>query len=223
MTLLQPFNTLERWLSLLTVASSVNTDKPEENIYSCRVIQCSAPAVSGLPGRDGREGPKGEKGEPGEGLQGIPGNAGPPGIKGNLGPQGEKGERGILLVVTDDLQRQVTALETKLEVLEAELNRHRKSFDFKKNIMSIAQRVFVSTGKEDTSDSGRSLCAKAGSALASPRHGAENTALKDLIRLSKQAYMGTSEEQTEGRFTCLNRGPVTYTNRNARQPNNLKN
>ncbi|KAM6091425.1 mannose-binding protein-like [Theristicus caerulescens] len=158
-----PFNALVLWLSLLMVISSVNTDKPEEKIYSCPVIQCSAPAVNGLPGRegrDGRDGPKGEKGEP------------------------------VLIL---------------------------------KNIKSIGKNVFVSTGKENTFDSGKSLCAKAGSTLASPRNEAENTALKDLIRPSKQAYMGISDEQTEGRFMYLNGGAVTYRNWNAGEPNNLKN
>nr|XP_009487078.1 PREDICTED: LOW QUALITY PROTEIN: mannose-binding protein C-like [Pelecanus crispus] len=137
MTLLQPSNALVLWLSLLIVISSVNTDKPERKIYSCPVIQCSAPVVNGLPGRDGRDGPKGEKGERGEGLrglQGFSGKAGPLGIKGDLGPQGEKGECGI--VVTDDLQREVTAWETKVQALEAELNRYKKG--------SISDQVKIS-------------------------------------------------------------------------------
>ncbi|KAM6306355.1 pulmonary surfactant-associated protein D [Aegotheles albertisi] len=217
-----PFNALVLWLSLLMVTSSVNTDTPEEKIYSCPVIQCSAPAVHGLPGRDGRDGPKGEKGEPGEGLRGLhgfPGKVGPPGIKGDLGPQGEKGEKGI---VTGDLQRQVTALEGKVQVLEAELNKYKAALILK-NIKSIGKKIFVSTGKEDTFDNAKSLCAKAGSTLASPRNEAENTALKDLIRPSKYAYIGISDEQTEGNFTYLTGGAVTYTNWNAGEPNNLKN
>ncbi|KAM6130248.1 LOW QUALITY PROTEIN: pulmonary surfactant-associated protein D [Phoenicopterus ruber ruber] len=222
MTLLQPFNAWELCLSLLMVTSSVNADKPEEKIYSCPVIQCSAPAGSGLPGRGGRGGPKGEKGEPREGLRGLhgfPGKAGPPGIKGDLGLQGEKGEKEERRI-TDDPQRQVTALETKVQVLEAELNRYKKALTLK-NSKSIGN-IFVSTGKEDTFDNGKSLCAKDGSALASPRSEAENTALKDL-RPSKPGYVGISDEQTEGRFMYLNGGAVAHTNWNAGEPNNLKN
>ncbi|NXJ41051.1 MBL protein, partial [Ciconia maguari] len=229
MTLLQPFNASVLWLSLLMVVSSVNRDKPEEKMYSCPVIQCSAPAVSGLPGRDGRDGPKGEGfdlnclNQTLRSLQGFPRKVGPPEIEGDLGPQGEKGQKGECgIVVTDDLQRQVTALETKVQVLEDELNRYKKgNFDFKQ-IKSIGKKIFVSTGKEDTFDNGKSLCAKAGSAFASPRNEAENTALKDL-RPSKQAYMGISDEQTEGRFMYLNGRAVTYRNWNAGEPNNRKN
>ncbi|XP_009996431.1 PREDICTED: mannose-binding protein C-like [Chaetura pelagica] len=226
MPLLLPFNALVFWLSLLMVTSSINTDKTEEKISSCTVVQYSAPAVHVLQGRDGRDGPKGEKGEPGEGLRGLhgsPGKMGPPGIKGDSGPQGEKGEKGECgSVVTDDLLRQVTALEIKVQVLEAELNRYKTALILK-NIKSIGKKIFVSTGKEDTFDNGKSLCAQAGSVLASPMNEAENTALKDLMRPSKNAYLGISDEQTESTFIYLNGGAITYTNWKAGEPNNANN
>ncbi|KAM9379763.1 pulmonary surfactant-associated protein D [Phaethornis superciliosus] len=217
-----PFSALVLWISLLMVTSSVNSDKSEEKIYSCPVIQCSAPTVHGLPGRDGRDGPKGEKGEPGEGLRGLhgfPGKMGPPGIKGDLGPQGEKGEKDV---VSNDLQRQVTALEMKVQALEAELNRYKRVLILK-NTRSIGKKIFVSTEREETFANGKSLCGKAGGALASPMNEAENTALKDLLTPSKQAYIGISDGQTEGRFEYLTGGTVTYTNWKAGEPNNLKN
>ncbi|NXS76640.1 MBL protein, partial [Pandion haliaetus] len=235
MTLLQPFNALVLWLSLLIVIRCVVLvpDEPEEKIYSCPVIQGSVPAVNGLPGRYGRDGPKGENGEPEEesrGLQGFPGKAGPPEIKEDLGPQGEKGENGENgTVVTDDLHRQVTALETKVQGLEAELNRDEKAKGrslitlILKNIKSIGKKIFVSTEKEGTFDNGKSLCAKAGSALASPRNETENTALKDLSLLQRCCYKGISAEQTEGTFMYLNGEAVIYRNWNAGEPNNLKN
>lgn len=37
-----------------------------------------------------------------------------------------------------------------------------------------------------------------------------------------QAYMGISAEQTKSTFMCLNEEAVTYRNRNAGEPNNLK-
>ncbi|NXW19004.1 MBL protein, partial [Circaetus pectoralis] len=228
MTLLQPSSALVLWLSLLMVTRCVVLvpDKPEEKVYSCPVIQCRAAAVNGLPGRDGRDAPKGEKEEPGEelrGLQGFPGKAGPPEIKEDLGSQGEKGEKGERgILVANDLHRQVTALERKVQVLEAELNRYKKALILK-NIKSIGKKIFVSTEKEDTFDNGKSFCAKAGSALASPRKEPENTTLKDLITPSKQAYMGISAEHTKSTFMYLNEEAVTYRNWNAGEPNNLKN
>ncbi|KAM6391010.1 LOW QUALITY PROTEIN: mannose-binding protein-like [Pluvialis apricaria] len=128
----------------------------------------------------------------GEGLRGLQGFPGKAGPPGIKGDLGLKGEKG----------------EHETLLL--------------KNIKSIGKKIFVSTGKEDTFDSGKSLCAKAGSAVAFPRNEAENS-FKDLIRPSKQAYMGMSDEQTEGKFLYLNGGAVTYTNSNAGEPNNLRN
>ncbi|XP_003207822.1 mannose-binding protein isoform X1 [Meleagris gallopavo] len=226
MTILQPFSALLLCLSLMMATSSLTTDKPEEKMYSCPIIQCSAPAVNGLPGRDGRDGPKGEKGDPGEGLrglQGLPGKAGPPGLKGEVGPQGvkgQKGERGI--VVTDDLQRQITALEAKIRILEDDLIRYKKAMILK-DIVNVAKKMFVATGKKDNFEKGKSLCAKAGGMLASPRNEAENTALKDLVSPSSQAYIGISDAQTEGKFMYLSGGPLTYSNWKPGEPNNMKN
>lgn len=83
--------------------------------------------------------------------------------------------------------------------------------------------MFVSTGKKYNFEKGKSLCAKAGSVLASPRNEAENTALKDLIDPSSQAYIGISDAQTEGRFMYLSGGPLTYSNWKPGEPNNHKN
>ncbi|XP_040558154.1 mannose-binding lectin isoform X2 [Gallus gallus] len=189
-------------------------------------VLCSAPAVNGLPGRDGRDGPKGEKGDPGEGLrglQGLPGKAGPQGLKGEVGPQGEKGQKGERgIVVTDDLHRQITDLEAKIRVLEDDLSRYKKALSLK-DVVNIGKKMFVSTGKKYNFEKGKSLCAKAGSVLASPRNEAENTALKDLIDPSSQAYIGISDAQTEGRFMYLSGGPLTYSNWKPGEPNNHKN
>lgn len=87
----------------------------------------------------------------------------------------------------------------------------------------MVKKIFVSTEKEDTCDNGKSFYAKAGSAPASPRKEAENTTLKNLITPLKQAYMGISAEQTKRTFMYLNEEAVTYRNRNAGEPNNLKN
>lgn len=83
--------------------------------------------------------------------------------------------------------------------------------------------MFVATGKKDNFEKGKSLCAKAGGMLASPRNEAENTALKDLVSPSSQAYIGISDAQTEGKFMYLSGGPLTYSNWKPGEPNNMKN
>lgn len=164
-----------------------------------------------------------KKGEGLRGLQGLPGKAGPQGLKGEVGPQGEKGQKGERgIVVTDDLHRQITDLEAKIRVLEDDLSRYKKALSLK-DVVNVGKKMFVSTGKKYNFEKGKSLCAKAGSVLASPRNEAENTALKDLVDPSSQAYIGISDAQTEGRFMYLSGGPLTYSNWKPGEPNNHKN
>ncbi|KFQ24173.1 Mannose-binding protein C, partial [Mesitornis unicolor] len=219
-TLLQSFNALVLWLSLLMVTGSVNTYNPEQKIYSCPLIQCSALAVNGLPVRAGRDGHKGEKGQSGEGFRGLqssPGKAGPPRIKGDLGPQGQKGEKGvknkILMFLQSDLQP-FSVFFQKLFVLISDL--------ILKNIKSIGKKI-VSTGKENILTNRKSLCAEAGNTLASPRTKAKNTALEDSMKPSKQAHIRVAAVQTEGKFMNLNGGAETYRNCNSGEPKKLKN
>uniref|UniRef100_A0A8C8RTQ5 C-type lectin domain-containing protein n=1 Tax=Pelusios castaneus TaxID=367368 RepID=A0A8C8RTQ5_9SAUR len=223
MHLLQPFNALV--LGMVMIASSLDVNKHEEKMNICPVIQCCAPGTNGLPGRDGRdgkEGPKGEKGDQGageRGVQGFPGKAGPQGTKGDQGPQGEKGQKGESATLPG-LQGQITTLEKHIQLLQAELIKYRNFFSLRW-IRSVDKKTFVSIGAEDSFEKGKSLCENAGGALASPRNGAENTALVELVKKdAKPAYLGISDVQTEGKFLYLNGEPVTYTNWAKGEPNN---
>ncbi|XP_074816040.1 mannose-binding protein-like [Natator depressus] len=232
MHLHQPVKALVLAMALM-MASGGDINKHEEYMHACPVIQCCAPGTNGLPGRDGRdgkEGPKGEKGDQGDGLrglQGFPGKAGPQGAKGDQGPQGEKGQKGesasekltISYSAFDALQRQVAALEKNIQTLQADVSRHQNFFSLQW-VKSVGKKRFMSTGRKDSFENGKSLCAKAGGALACPRNQAENTALQEIVKASEQTYLGISDVQTEGKFVYLNGEPVTYTNWNTGEPNN---
>ncbi|XP_043407079.1 mannose-binding protein [Chelonia mydas] len=223
MHLHQPVKALVLAMALM-MASGGDINKHEESMNACPVIQCCAPGTNGLPGRDGRdgkEGPKGEKGDQGaglRGLQGFPGKAGPQGAKGDQGPQGEKGQKGESATF-DALQRQVAALEKNIQTLQADVSRHQNFFSLQW-VKSVGKKTFMSTGRKDSFENGKSLCAKAGGALACPRNQAENTALQEIVKASEQTYLGISDVQTEGKFVYLNGEPVTYTNWNTGEPNN---
>uniref|UniRef100_A0A674IVT5 C-type lectin domain-containing protein n=2 Tax=Terrapene triunguis TaxID=2587831 RepID=A0A674IVT5_9SAUR len=235
MHLCQPFKALVLAVALM-MSSGVDINKHEENMNACPVIQCCAPGTNGLSGRDGRDGKKGPKGEKGDqgaglrGLQGFPGKAGPQGTKGDQGPQGEKGQKGesasekstLSDSAFDALQRQVTALEKNIQTLQADISRHQKFFSLRW-VKSVGKKTFMSTGTKDSFKNGKSLCAKAGGALACPHNHAENTALREILKDSEQAYLGMSNVQTEGKFLYLNGEPVTYTNWNTGEPNHNKN
>ncbi|KAL8186819.1 UNVERIFIED_CONTAM: hypothetical protein K2H54_013660 [Gekko kuhli] len=198
MYLLQLFTALVMGTSLVCVAVS-EPSSPETN--TCSMVACGIP---GLPGRDGRDGTKGEKGDQGVGLkgyQGSPGKAGPPGPLGMQGPRGEKGQKGER-AATDAVQNQVTALENKLQALQAEVNKY-------KNVVllqgiTVGQKTFFSTRRHDTFANGRALCAKAGTTLACPKNAAENAAVHELTkRDSKFAFLDITDIQTEGRLFQL--------------------
>lgn len=55
----------------------------------------------------------------------------------------------------------------------------------------------MSTGTKDSFENGKSVCTKAGGALACPHNHAENTALREILKDSEQAYLGMSDVQTE--------------------------
>ncbi|TFK09505.1 Collectin-46 [Platysternon megacephalum] len=122
----------------------------------------------------------------------------------------------------DALQRQVTALEKNIQTLQADVSRHQKFFSLRW-VKSVGKKTFMSTGTKDSFENGKSLCAKAGGALACPHNHAENTALREILKDSERAYLGMSDVQTEGKFLYLNGEPVTYTNWEMGEPNNNKN
>ncbi|XP_054132539.1 uncharacterized protein LOC128937174 [Melozone crissalis] len=118
------------WLSLLGVRSSVSTEEPAKTIYSCPEVQCSAPAASVLPARDGPKDAKGEQVQSHDHVAILRRIERP--IEFPWKNETFRNKRNFRTTrrewnkVTDDLQRQVTALETEAQILEAELNRHKK-------------------------------------------------------------------------------------------------
>ncbi|XP_062987739.1 mannose-binding protein-like [Elgaria multicarinata webbii] len=222
MHLLQPFNVLLLGTSL-ALASLSETCRCAEN--TCTVMACGNPGLNGLPGRDGKDGTKEENGDQGvqvRGQQGFPGKAGPSGSPGIQGPPGQKGQKGDITAL-DALQRQVTALERNVQALQADLSRHKKIL-LTQGAMIVGEKIFVSTGQQDTFPNGKALCANAGGALASPKNVNENTALKTIAnRNSMYAFLSINDIQTEGRFVYLNGAPVSYTNWKPGEPNDMNN
>nr|XP_060625019.1 mannose-binding protein-like [Anolis sagrei ordinatus]XP_060625020.1 mannose-binding protein-like [Anolis sagrei ordinatus]XP_060625021.1 mannose-binding protein-like [Anolis sagrei ordinatus]XP_060625022.1 mannose-binding protein-like [Anolis sagrei ordinatus]XP_060625023.1 mannose-binding protein-like [Anolis sagrei ordinatus]XP_060625024.1 mannose-binding protein-like [Anolis sagrei ordinatus] len=211
--------------SSLTLSAVSESSRCEPN--SCTVMACGNPGLNGLPGRDGKDGIKGEKGDPGDsmrGPQGPPGKAGPPGspgtpgipgIKGNPGQKGQKGDAAAL----DAIQRQVAALEQITRTLQEDLRKSRKRLLWQ-GAVSVGEKIFVSTGQQESFFKGRDLCASAGGKLASPKNEAENRALTEMVKKNyKYAFLGINDIQTEGTFVDLNGAPLRYTNWKSGEPN----
>uniref|UniRef100_A0A8C4UGH9 C-type lectin domain-containing protein n=1 Tax=Falco tinnunculus TaxID=100819 RepID=A0A8C4UGH9_FALTI len=213
MTLLQPFDTSVLWLSLLMVTGSVSTDKHKEKMYCCPVLQRSAPAVNGLPGRDGRDGPKGEKGEPGTGLWPFrdpmrPGTLmGPPRRGNRPWAQGEKGAKGIL----DQHVKKADVRVFSFHVLVLALNG---------KIKEAGEKIIASNGKVVGFTSALESCEKAGGTLARPTNKEENEAILSFVQqYNKYAYLGIKEHENSGQFRHIYGTPLNYTNWHRNEPN----
>uniref|UniRef100_A0A8C3M747 Uncharacterized protein n=1 Tax=Geospiza parvula TaxID=87175 RepID=A0A8C3M747_GEOPR len=126
------------------------------------------------------------------------------------GPKGAKGEQ---VQRTDDLQRQVTALETEAQVLEAELNGHKK-------IRKVGEKILASNGKKADFVSALQSCEEVGGTLAAPKNEEENKAIMDFVKQYNQyAYLGITKGEDSGQVKYLNGMPVSYSNWHQHEPN----
>lgn len=206
------------FLFLSVVAASyaemATTDAPN----TCPVMACSCPGLNGFPGKDGRDGAKGEKGEPGQGLRGLqgpPGKLGPaglpglPGSKGAMGPKGDPGE---------SAECDTSKIDSKIAVLQAEL-RKLKNWMLLSLSEKVGKKYFVSSGKIMSLDKAKALCSQFQASVATPRNAEENAAIQRIAK--DRAYLGVTDERTEGLFVDMTGKRVGYTNWNDGEPNNV--
>lgn len=198
-------------LGTLTTSGS-ETKFSEDALKTCSAIAC------GIPGRDGRDGPKGEKGEPGQGargLQGPPGKMGPPG---NPGPPGAPGIRGIKGDRGD-----VSAVEIKLANLEAEMRRLKSELDHVKKLQAFSlgktsgKKLYVTNGERMPFSKVKALCAELRATVATPKNAEENKAIQDVA--GGTAFLGITDEVTEGQFMYVTGGRLAYSNWKKDEPN----
>ncbi|XP_038205170.1 mannose-binding protein A-like isoform X2 [Arvicola amphibius] len=144
-------------------------------------------------GRDGRDGPKGEKGEPGQGLRGLqgpPGKLGPPGNVGAPGSSGPKGQKG------DPGNNAVHAFSMG-----------KKS----------GKKFFVTNYETMPFSKVKALCAGLRGTVAIPRNAEENEAIREVAK--GNAFIGITDEVTEGQFMYVTGGRLTYSNWKKNEPN----
>ncbi|KAL4841531.1 hypothetical protein H8958_008263, partial [Nasalis larvatus] len=212
------FPSLPLLLLCVVVTSYSETATCEDSQKICpAVIACNSPGINGFPGKDGRDGTKGEKGEPGQGLRGLqgpPGKLGPPGnpgSSGSPGPKGQKGDPGE----SPDCDSSLAASERK--ALQTEMAHIKKWLTFSLG-RQVGNKFFLTNGEMMTFDKVKALCAKFQASVATPRNAAENRAIQNLIK--EEAFLGITDENTEGQFVDLIGNRLTYTNWNNGEPNN---
>ncbi|XP_037352997.1 mannose-binding protein C [Talpa occidentalis] len=204
-------------LSVVAVSCS-ETQKCENVPQTCPVMACGAPGINGFPGKDGHDGAKGEKGEPGQGLRGLqgpPGKLGPPGIQGLAGLAGSKGQKGDPGTCPDCSGSPVTS---QIQALQAELELIKKWLFFSLG-KKIGKKFFLSYGGSMPFDRVKAVCTQFGASVATPKNEAENNAI--MHATGGDAFLGITDEKTEGQFLDMKGNKQTYLNWEDGEPNNV--
>uniref|UniRef100_A0A8D1KY76 C-type lectin domain-containing protein n=2 Tax=Sus scrofa TaxID=9823 RepID=A0A8D1KY76_PIG len=212
------FSSLPVLLLCVVTASYSEIKTCEDAQKTCSVITCGIPVTNGTPGRDGRDGPKGEKGEPGPGFrgsQGPPGKMGPPGNIGETGPLGpkcQKGDPGD----TSGVEAKLANLEGQIRILKSELDHVKKLQTFSLGKKS-RKKLYVTNGEMMPFSKVKTLCAELQATVATPKNAEENKAIQDMA--PDVAFLGITDEVTEGQFMYVTGGRMTYSNWKSNEPN----
>uniref|UniRef100_A0A8D2AQX6 Mannan-binding protein n=1 Tax=Sciurus vulgaris TaxID=55149 RepID=A0A8D2AQX6_SCIVU len=203
-------------LSVVTVTSETKTCEDAQK--TCSVITCGIPVTNGTPGRDGRDGLKGEKGDPGQGLRGLqgpPGKLGPPGntgAPGAPGPKGPKGDRGDIQFPKKGFFNYCPGLGSGQPHLFFVISVQTFSLGKKSG-----KKFYVTNGERMPFSQVKALCTELQATVATPKNAEENKAIQDVAR--DIAFLGITDEVTEGQFTYLTGGRLTYSNWKTNEPN----
>ncbi|NP_001007195.1 mannose-binding protein A precursor [Sus scrofa] len=212
------FSSLPVLLLCVVTASYSEIKTCEDAQKTCSVITCGIPVTNGTPGRDGRDGPKGEKGEPGPGFrgsQGPPGKMGPPGNIGETGPLGPKGQKGDP-GDTSGVEAKLANLEGQIRILKSELDHVKKLQTFSLGKKS-RKKLYVTNGEMMPFSKVKTLCAELQATVATPKNAEENKAIQDMA--PDVAFLGITDEVTEGQFMYVTGGRMTYSNWKSNEPN----
>ncbi|KAL4698781.1 hypothetical protein H8959_011438 [Pygathrix nigripes] len=133
------------------------------------------------------------------------------GLLGSPGPKGQKGDPGE----SPDCDSSLAASERK--ALQTEMAHIKKWLTFSLG-RQVGNKFFLTNGEMMTFDKVKALCAKFQASVATPRNAAENRAIQNLIK--EEAFLGITDENTEGQFVDLIGNRLTYTNWNNGEPNN---
>uniref|UniRef100_G1PXU9 C-type lectin domain-containing protein n=1 Tax=Myotis lucifugus TaxID=59463 RepID=G1PXU9_MYOLU len=217
------FVSLPTLLCVVTVSFSEPTTC-EDAQKACSVIACGIPVTNGTPGRDGRDGAKGEKGEQVPetgGLQGPPGKLGPPGSRGAPGTQGVKGLKEIMGTAWCGLRGLAGELEGQRELrsLEAELDRIKNEVQTFSLGKRSGKKLHVTNGEKMPFSKVKALCAELQATVATTKNAEENKAIMDVA--NDHAFLGITDEATEGQFVYVTGGRLTYSNWKKDEPNDF--
>uniref|UniRef100_A0A8D0UCD3 C-type lectin domain-containing protein n=1 Tax=Sus scrofa TaxID=9823 RepID=A0A8D0UCD3_PIG len=149
------------------------------------------------------------------GSQGPPGKMGPPGNIGETGPLGPKGQKGDP-GDTSGVEAKLANLEGQIRILKSELDHVKKLQTFSLGKKS-RKKLYVTNGEMMPFSKVKTLCAELQATVATPKNAEENKAIQDMA--PDVAFLGITDEVTEGQFMYVTGGRMTYSNWKSNEPN----
>ncbi|EGV95143.1 Mannose-binding protein A [Cricetulus griseus] len=131
------------------------------------------------------------------------------GRDGRDGPKGEKGEPA--------LEAKLANLEAEIRILKSELEHTKKLHAFSMGKKS-GKKLFMTNRETMTFAKVKALCTELRGTVAIPRNAEENQAIQEVAK--GNAYLGITDEVTEGQFMYVTGGKLTYSNWKKNEPNN---
>ncbi|KAB1271720.1 Mannose-binding protein A [Camelus dromedarius] len=87
----------------------------------------------------------------------------------------------------------------------------------KRESQNPGKKLYVTNGKKMPFSQVKALCAGFQATVATPRNAEENKAIQDVAQDS--AFLGITDEVTEGQFAYVTGGRITYSNWKSNEPN----
>ncbi|EPQ11173.1 Mannose-binding protein A [Myotis brandtii] len=109
-------------------------------------------------------------------------------------------------------------LERELRSLEAVLDRIKKLQTFSLGKRS-GKKLYVPNSEKMPFSKVKALCAELQATVATPKNAEENKAIMDLA--NDHAFLGITDEATEGQFVYVTGGRLTYSNWKKDEPNDF--
>ncbi|KAL4698684.1 hypothetical protein H8959_011341 [Pygathrix nigripes] len=145
-------------------------------------------------------------------------------LLGSWGPQETQGllefqDQGDKKEISGDnsvAEAKLANLERQLQSLRSELDHTKKLQAFSLGKMS-GKKLFVTNGERMPFSKVKALCAGLQATVAAPKNAEENKAVQDVAK--DIAFLGITDEATEGQFMYVTGGRLTYSNWRKDEPN----
>ncbi|XP_025706172.2 mannose-binding protein C [Callorhinus ursinus] len=140
---------------------------------------------------------------------GPPGDIGAPGASGPKGPKGDRGDSSVAETKLANLEREVRSLKSELD--------HVKKLQTFSLGKKTGKKLYMTNGETMPFSKVKAPCAELQGTVATPKNAEENEAIQNVAK--NLAFLGITDEVTEGQFMYVTGGRLTYSNWKTNEPN----